>query len=162
LSVNKGTGLDSIPVNYNRYLELSSSQEDFYERIITLLTPITEYMGKDKKSHNNQLLGDIKKYLEDNFKDPMLCQSSVATQFKLNPQYLSRFFKEQTGESFSSYLEKLRMDQALTILKDEKNHDTLREVAEKSGYLSWNSFYKAFKRIHSISPGEFRKNALNR
>jgi two-component system response regulator YesN len=158
----KGTGLDSIPVNYNRYLELSSSQEDFYERIITLLTPITEYMGKDKKSHNNQLLGDIKKYLEDNFKDPMLCQSSVATQFKLNPQYLSRFFKEQTGESFSSYLEKLRMDQALTILKDEKNHDTLREVAEKSGYLSWNSFYKAFKRIHSISPGEFRKNALNR
>lgn len=154
---NRGYGLEGIPANFNRFLELYSSQEDFKKRILTVLTPVLSYLNADKKSHNSRLIRDVLDYLELNYRDPMLNQSSVAHRFKINPQYLSRFYREQTGESFSGSLEKMRMEEAGRLIGEMTDDKTLKEIAGETGYLSWNSFYKAFKRYYRITPGEYRK-----
>jgi two-component system response regulator YesN len=75
---------------------------------------------------------------------------SVALHFNLAEKYFSRFFKEQVGENFSCYLEKIRMRQAKVLLACKKK--TIQEIAEQVGYQNTNTFYKAFKRIYGVSP----------
>ncbi len=60
---------------------------------------------------------DVAQYLTTNFNDASLSLQVVADKFYLNPSYLSRAFHEDTGSSFVTTLTRLRMEEALRLLK---------------------------------------------
>jgi AraC-like DNA-binding protein len=70
-------------------------------------------------------------------------------------KYISQLFKEVTGINLSDHLEKIRMDHAASLLKD--NEFTVDEIASRVGYNSSHSFRRAFKRVTGISPSAFRQ-----
>jgi len=69
--------------------------------------------------------------------------------------YLSQFFKEQSGETFSSYLERIRMEKAVELLLTSEQ--SIQVIAEKVGYSTSNTFGRAFKRIYGMSALSYRK-----
>ena len=67
----------------------------------------------------------------------------------------SHYFKNNTNENYSSYLERIRISHAKELLMTDLPID---KVAIKVGYTNANSFNRVFKRLEGMTPGEFRKN----
>lgn len=79
----------------------------------------------------------------------------AADEVFISPNYLSRLFKEQTGENFSDYTIKIKMEKAAELLK--KSNMKVYEISEYLGYKSLQYFYKLFKRIYFCTPSEYRE-----
>jgi two-component system response regulator YesN len=144
---------------YRDFIERVSSFQAFQEAFVYItdtLANLCRYVNTQKKSRNVDLKDRIISYLHMNYSDGNLCLANVAEHFSISEVYLSQFFKEQVGENFSSYMERIRMNHACKLLL--KENLTVDDIAKQVGYHNTNTFYKAFKRMEGISPGTFRKN----
>lgn len=108
-----------------------------------------------KGNSNLVLMNKIKRYIESNYMDSNLCLYKVSSEFNLSEGYFSHLFKEQTDINFTDYLEKIRLNNADTLLKDQGL--SINQIAEKVGYNSAQSFRRAFKRLYGVSPTDVRK-----
>ncbi|WP_127580091.1 helix-turn-helix domain-containing protein [Paenibacillus koleovorans] len=131
-----------------------SSFQDAYAHISQTLVGLCQAVSGQKKSHNVELKDSIIEFIEENYQDGNLGLAHVADRFGISEVYLSQFFKEQTGENFSSYMESKRMQRARELLS--LTDLTVDEISKLVGYFNSNTFYKAFKRIEGVSPGTFR------
>jgi YesN/AraC family two-component response regulator len=115
---------------------------------------ICDYVNERKKSQNVQLLKEALQWVHSSYKRADLSLELLAEQLNVSKVYLSQFFKEQSGVNFSDYLESLRMDQAKELLRTTDL--PVKEIVDLTGYYSSNTFGRAFRRIHGISPTEYR------
>lgn len=127
--------------------------EQYYNALKAEYKKICTTLSSNKKSRNEKLKKEILKYIQSNFTDPNLCVASLSQKFNLSESYFSQFFKEQTGENFSHYLENLRIKHASSLLLDERL--SVDEIAQQSGYNNASTFRRAFKRIMFVSPTEY-------
>lgn len=67
----------------------------------------------------------------------------------------SIFFKETMGKSFSSYLEKLRLEKAKKLIAEGKWD--METIAQMVGYGSSATFRRAFKRAYGIAPSAWKE-----
>jgi two-component system response regulator YesN len=68
-------------------------------------------------------------------------------------------FKEETGEYFNDYLNRIRLDQAKKLLQTTLNKAS--DIAAIVGFLDPNYFYRKFKQVNGLSPSEYRSRNLN-
>lgn len=121
---------------------------------------LTESIHGSKRSHNRKLIDGIIDFLQDSYQDSGLCLYTVAQRFSITESYLSFFFKEQTGSNFSSYIEKLRIDNAAKLL--ESTQANILEVAKAVGYTNDKTFRRVFKKLKGLSPSDYRLEAENK
>ena len=62
---------------------------------------------------------------------------------------------QETGSTFFDYVEQLRFDKAVLLLKH--SNTPIAQIAEECGFNSINSFYKAFKRKSTLTPAVVRQ-----
>lgn len=79
----------------------------------------------------------------------------VAQVVHLSPSYFSRLFKTETGQTFSEYLQIVRIERAKSFLKN--GECSLTEIAEKTGFFDQSHFIKAFKQSTGVTPGLYRR-----
>lgn len=84
--------------------------------------------------------------------------NEVADRVYLNPVYLSRLFKMETGCSFSDYVTRIRMEQAADLLRN--TNMKIYEICEQVGYKDVRHFYKLFKKHAGYLPSEYRERRL--
>lgn len=94
-------------------------------------------------------------YFQENYADPSLAISSVATAFHLSGKYLSQLFKEQTGSKISAFIEQKRIDLACRLLRSTTL--SVSEVGVASGYALTHTFRVAFKRSLGVTPLEWKR-----
>lgn len=80
--------------------------------------------------------------------------SSVAERVGLSTVYLSKLFKQESGENFSDYLTRVRIEKAKEYLKDP--HYKIYEISELIGYKNLKHFYKLFRKFTGFTPSEYR------
>ncbi len=73
----------------------------------------------------------------------------------VTPNYLSKVFKEETGQNFIEWLNNFRIEKAKELLKDVR-YKTY-EIAEKVGYSDYKHFSYNFKKYTGKSPRSYRK-----
>jgi len=78
----------------------------------------------------------------------------VASSVYQSPSYFSRLFKKETGENFSDYINRVRIDQAKKLLLEE--HIPLNRLATEVGYSDQSYFSKIFKKKTGLSPRQYR------
>lgn len=78
----------------------------------------------------------------------------IASLFGYNSAYLGKIFNKTVGESFNSYVDKVRIDHAIELLMDNKLK--VYEIAERIGYKNVDYFHKKFKKYIGVSPAEYR------
>jgi len=112
----------------------SKDLEQYYNTLKSQYKQICNTISQNKKSHNEQLKENILKYIHENFTDSNLCVANLSKKFNLSEGYFSQFFKEQTGKTFSRYLESLRMERASALLinTDLTIYQIAHEVDEKT------------------------------
>ena len=96
----------------------------------------------------------IREYIQGHYMEN-IDLNTISTLVRITPSHLSNVFKKETGENFSTYLTRIRMEAAKKLLYDSQL--LIYEVAEKTGYSDAGYFGKAFKKYWGISPEEFRK-----
>ncbi|SHH92982.1 response regulator transcription factor [Clostridium grantii] len=74
----------------------------------------------------------------------------------LNSSYLSRIFKKETGTSITDYINKVRTEEAKSLIQN--SNKKMYEIAELTGFSSTQRFFLIFKKVVGSSPGDFRKN----
>ena len=77
----------------------------------------------------------------------------IAETMNLDRRYLSRLFKEKTGQSVKEYLSDVRMEEAKRYLKTGVS---VTECAHLTGYDDVCNFSKMFKKYTGISPRRFK------
>ncbi|OPA77015.1 AraC family transcriptional regulator [Paenibacillus selenitireducens] len=112
------------------------------------------------ESQHASLIRDIRKYMERDYANPNMSLEWLGEQFHINPKYVSRLFKENTGQKFVDFLIDLRMQEAQRLLVE--TNDAIQEIAEQVGYTSAISFSRVFKKITGYSPGEYRTERTRR
>lgn len=80
--------------------------------------------------------------------------SDVAGEVYLNPIYISRLIKEQTGKNYTDILRELRIGKAVELLKNTDLY--VYEIADKVGYHNLKYFYKVFRKVKGNSPNDYR------
>ncbi|MDC7232870.1 MAG: helix-turn-helix domain-containing protein [Spirochaetales bacterium] len=139
--------LTSVPDRYNPQLDFQS--------IKGFLEELCGAQNRNKKSHNVSLIDKVQDFLQKNYINRNLSLLMVAEHFSLSESYLSSFFKEQTGTNFSTYLEKIRIENARELLS--RSDEPIHIIAGKVGYNSDKTFRRVFQKIYKISPGQFRE-----
>lgn len=96
------------------------------------------------------IIGEI----DSRFSEPItlgeLCQ---ARHFSLS--YASARFREDTGLTFTRYLQKRRIEESCRLLRDTDR--SVSQIAEAVGYTSIKFFNRVFKNIVKNTPREYRK-----
>jgi YesN/AraC family two-component response regulator len=124
-----------------------------FNKLHSSLIEVAKQYEKRKKSHNTSMIQKIIDYLEEHYQDPDLDVIRVADEFHITGEYLSLFFKEQTGINFLAYLINLRMHKAKDLLT--KKTMSIEEIAGSVGYRDVHSFRRAFKRVVGTSPSAY-------
>jgi len=91
----------------------------------------------------------------ENYGDPMLTLDTFAKLFYTNKSNLSRSFKQITGEYFSDYLRRVRLDRACSMLKDTDMK--VEQIMKMCGMRDATSFYKVFGEYTGMTPNKYRK-----
>ena len=90
------------------------------------------------------------RYAEDNFSDESLSLATLSADLGYNAKYLSHRFKEQTGEGFTTFLNNLRIKNALFLFDHGVN--AVKNVARLCGFFDPLYFSKVFKEKTGMSP----------
>ena len=115
---------------------------------------LSKHFDSRKKSHNSALLEAIQAYLVQHFNEPALSLTELAENLKRTENYLSSFYKDQTGVRLSEAILKLRMEYAEELIT--RGFESIDHIAEQSGYANTSSFRRSFKRYFGVSPSVYR------
>ncbi|SFD75375.1 AraC-type DNA-binding protein [Paenibacillus catalpae] len=108
-----------------------------------------------KNDSHTRIVEQIKDYISEYFSDSDLTLYRVAEKVERPEKYISQLFKEVTGTNLSDYLEQVRMEHAIALLRE--NRYTVDEISSRVGYNSSHSFRRAFKRVTGLSPSSYRQ-----
>jgi len=101
---------------------------------------------------NEKVIAEIKSYVEENLHVATL--EEAARRVHMNSYYVSKYFKEKTGQKFSDFIVSMKMEKASELLMDI--HYKTYEVSEMVGYTNAKNFTRTFKKYYGKSPREFR------
>ncbi len=108
-----------------------------------------------KDQGGNDLVQKVKSYVCSNLADSSLSLKRIAVQYAhANADYLSRLFVQETGEKFSHYLNRKRVEKAKQLLQEDAGKVYL--VAEQVG-LGHNPRYfcQVFKKYTGLTPSAY-------
>ena len=120
-----------------------------------------EAAGKNAKgavsgSKNSDVIVKAKKYIKENYSQQDITLHSVAREVSISPNHFCTVFKQETGETFISYLTKIRIEHAKTLLKTTPMRTS--DICYDVGYNDTHYFSYVFKKNTGMSPKEFRNN----
>lgn len=114
---------------------------------------IYNYPTAPENSHNERL-DEILKYIHENFRDPLSLQEVADMQYITVP-YLSKYFKKQTGKTFSEYLNKVRLANAVNELIN--TNKPITRIALDNGFPNLAAFNRVFNERYQMKPIDYRK-----
>jgi len=86
-------------------------------------------------------------------------QQNLSRSLGLTPAYFCRLFHEKTGQHFSAFLTRTRMEKAQELLSGGQQR-SLTEISAACGYPNKSYFCQVFKKYTGLTPGEFEQKAL--
>lgn len=110
-------------------------------------------IDKVKSLKQNPIIEKTRSFIQEHLSDGISLEEAAA-YVNVNPFYLSKLFKEETGENFIDYVTDLRLEKAKELLKEGKL--SIKELSWATGYPDQNYFSKVFRKKFGVTPTEFR------
>ncbi|QGQ95168.1 response regulator [Paenibacillus psychroresistens] len=140
-----------------KQLELEAYQrrslEHFRNWAKDVLGLIREDLDQDNRNTNTIIINRVQQFVEHRLAEDVSLQA-IADEVYLNPGYLSKLYKLETGENISDYIYRLRMDKSAYYLTN--THYKIQEICELIGYQNTSYYIKMFKKHFNVTPQEYR------
>lgn len=128
--------------------ELEKQIDLFFDKIALNI----DERNKTKKYSN---ILRIREYIDENYSNRDISLDAVAKQVGISPSYLSRLFKEEMSMSFVDYINQIRIEKAKYLLI---NSDIpVKDIGYQTGFYSMQNFFRVFKKLTYITPGNYRQ-----
>ena len=96
---------------------------------------------------------EIIAYINNNFKEE-ISLSSIADAFFISKSHLAREFHAATGYTVNSYINRKRINEAISLKRSGKSFGA---ASFESGFSDYTSFYRAFSKQLGCSPKDYFK-----
>ena len=106
------------------------------------------------RSANEKLIDDAVLIIRANLSEP-ISLGFVADRLKVSANHLSRLFHTVTGESYSHFLTRERMEMAARMLRQSPEMKVY-DIAEKTGYFNVQHFCHVFHEYWGMSPTQYQ------
>ena len=106
----------------------------------------------ERRPRSTSLVDQLISYAELHYAEPIALKT-IAERFGLSAAYLGTVFKERTGNSFSRYLNELRIGKAKDLLQAGRLKP--KDVAKAVGFAEGNYFCAVFRRLVGVNPSEY-------
>ena len=148
---------EKIEEEYRDALSLLNSCCNLSDCKKVILKYVLDCLEYIKSKSEGQVLKPIRtmiSYIKDNYREKITIED-MAEIVDLNPIYLGSLFKKEIGLNFSSYLIKVRIDAAKSLLV-ETNY-TIAAIGSEVGYKDTRYFSQLFEKTVGIKPALYRK-----
>lgn len=105
-------------------------------------------------SEENKIVFSIMQFIEDNYSQE-IDVNDISQYVYLSYSYISRLFKEYTGQTIVSYINDTRLKKAQYLLKCTTK--SICDISSDVGFNNQNYFCNTFKKSFNKSPIDFRK-----
>ena len=94
------------------------------------------------------------------YKDNFITKDKVAEILGTNRTYLSRIINEQSKLSFTHYVNRFRIEEAIRLLSDPNNETPLKAISTELGFNSISTFYNLFQSSVGMTPSQYRNKVM--
>lgn len=122
-----------------------------YELVSNFQAP--QPKGSEVRQKALRQMTQITDYISTHY-DEGIGLKDVAEQFHFSQSYLSRFFKQNMGVTFSEYYNAVRLEHAVNEMLT--SGESIADIAAKSGFSDARSMVSLFKKRYGMLPSEYR------
>ena len=152
------TKLDTAQLRINQQEEMlakqtkvnTDSKEEKEEKSTATLGDINE---ADRRSFEEL---DLKIRNERLFLDPNFSRDILLQLTPVGKNRISSLLQTFTGENFNGYINSLRLEYSLSLLK-KFNHYTIEAIAMDSGFNNVRTYQRLFRDKYGMTPAEYKK-----
>lgn len=146
----------TLQTNQRYYLELNQIRD--FDQLCRWMTQVVRtVMGSifnfDGIRHVNVIHQSIQ-YVSTHYSQRITLEE-LAGRVYLSPSYFGRIFKQETGESFTGYLNRIRIERSKELLVQPNIR--LTDVAQLVGFEEQSYFCRVFKKLVGMTPGAYRE-----
>lgn len=136
---------------YGSLLEAKEVLEEYIEKCC-------EQSSLMNMDNSDKIIRSAKMVIEQNLGNEEFSLDTLAEALHFSANYVRQLFKAKTGENFSDYLFRRRMELAGELLRNPTYK--IQEIAEKTGYSNQRYFARCFKKYFNSTPSEYREKSL--
>ena len=144
--------------NSDFVIQKIESSTDIFE-LEVIITEFLDHLRNAlvKEEGFSRIVRQTMSYIDSNLASS-LSLDQIAGEIPINPSYLSRTFKKETGQALTEYINLARIEKAKELLSDTESLNY--EVAEQVGFHDPAYFSAIFKKYTGISPKEYKNRRL--
>ena len=110
------------------------------------------------RGDSRDVVQETRKYIRQHL-DCDLSVAEIAEYVGMNPEYLTKLFKKNTGYTLKEYIVSEKMESAKMLLSTTTLPVTL--ISSHVGYGNYSNFTRSFKQLVGCTPMEYRKSVSN-
>ncbi len=145
--------VEELRQGYFKKIDKIQYLEEFINVIEEITLQMNEFINKNVNLEEDRI-SEILDYIVEHY-DKSLELSDIAKAFNFNYYYLSYYFNNHCSEGFSEYLNRIRIEKACELLKDNKLY--VSEISSMIGYSDHSYFCRVFKKIIGYTPSRYRR-----
>lgn len=116
---------------------------------------VSEESSASYAPKKDMLLTRMIDYVRENYTDYNLNVNAISEKFNLSSYYVSKIFKNATGEALSDFIARLRVQKAKNLL--ETTELSMSDIYEQSGFSNEKTFARTFSKYEALTPSKYRR-----
>lgn len=138
---------------YFRKINQAAYEKEYRNCIQEILDHLLELSGQNTLQ-NDERIERMLSYISRNYQEDLKLEN-LAAEFNFNYSYLSAYFNQQMKEGFSDYLNRLRIEKACRLLKEDRM--PISQISSAVGYSEHSYFCRVFKKMTGKTPSVWRR-----
>lgn len=146
--------LDEISRRMAIQIENMVSQSEYKNMQLEILKNYCSIVRRYSTKGYSPIMQKALNHISGNLDSTNLTLSSTSDALSLNKSYLATLFKKETGETFTEYVNKKRIDHAAFLLKT--SGAGIQTIASACGIPDTTYFTRLFRRHKGMTPSQYR------
>ena len=121
------------------------------DKAVKKLSGVSDSDRESEEYYSDDILGRLQKYITEHYTDK-LCLAQIAKDIHANGSYLSRLYKNKTGQNLFDTINKMKLEKAKEYMSQGLK---IYEVAQKVGFDDVSYFSRVFRKHEGCSPREY-------
>lgn len=146
-----------MDVIFTQYNNIFNTDGYSTENISCMLIQLLTFLPAKNGNHDvltSSLSDKVMQWVENNYGDKFMLDS-LALHLGLSRSYVSRRFRQETGEPIHDYLLTRRIRFACELLRDSKS--SIKKISIESGFSDTTYFISSFRKRIGKTPLQYRK-----
>ncbi|MBM6996717.1 helix-turn-helix domain-containing protein [Paenibacillus sp. DXFW5] len=136
--------------------EMQSALHGLLEEVCTFAAAKrVSHLSREREDSLRSLSEQVTAYIAARYSDVNLNVNAIGDHFGMKGSYLSKLYKNQTGEGLLDSIHRSRIEKAKELMRFQT--DSISELSKVVGYNDAATFIRVFKKYEGITPGRYKE-----